>query len=164
MTALHSQYNSGLEKVACGICIAPLRTNVPGPAPKLIAQDVDDIVDEALKYFRPNLLFKNYSVQGQSYKKILFKFKKRPSRCDFNISHSFYYPLFKINSQWVNYWKIWKKISLIYLRSNENDAKKKLLELSREAIPAPGKSFLGAQIKDAKDPGEQGFYDNYFIY
>lgn len=79
MTALHSQYNTGLEKVACGICIAPLRTNVPGPAPKLIAQDVDDIVDEALKYFRPNLLFKNYSVQGQILNNILFKIKKGPA-------------------------------------------------------------------------------------
>lgn len=62
--ALRSQYNTGLEKVACGICIAPLKTSVPGPAPKLLVPDADDIVEEALKYFRPNLLFKNFSVSG----------------------------------------------------------------------------------------------------
>ena len=61
--ALHSKYNTGLEKVACGLCIAPLKTSVSGPAQKLLTQD-DDIIDEALKFFRPNLLFKNYSVGG----------------------------------------------------------------------------------------------------
>lgn len=61
--ALHSKYNSSLEKVACGVCIAPIKTSLSGPAPKLLIQD-DDIIDEAIKFFRPNLLFKNYSVNG----------------------------------------------------------------------------------------------------
>ena len=67
--ALHSKYNTGLEKVACGVCIAPIKTTVSGPAPKLIAGDLEDIIDEALKYFRPNLLFKNFSVMGNKIKK-----------------------------------------------------------------------------------------------
>lgn len=62
--ALHSKFNSGLEKVACGICIAPIKTNVPGPAPKPMAGETDDMIDEAIKFFRPNLLFKNFSVTG----------------------------------------------------------------------------------------------------
>ena len=43
-------------------------------------------------------------------------------------------------------------------RTTEIDAKKKLLELAKEGIPAPGSknNFLGAQVKESKEPGETG--------
>ncbi len=59
--ALHSAFNKE-PLTACGIVIAPLRTNVPGPAPQLTDPKALDIIDEAIDVYRPNLLFKNYEV------------------------------------------------------------------------------------------------------
>jgi len=48
--------------------------------------------------------------------------------------------------------------SILKIRATEIDAKKKLLEISKEAIPLPGSKtfFLGAQVKESKDSGELG--------
>lgn len=40
----------------------PLKTEVSGPAKQI--QDTD-IIDEALQYFRANIFFKNYSINGK---------------------------------------------------------------------------------------------------
>lgn len=62
--AYHSKYNNAqIEKVACGICVAPLKTNILGPA-KTFSGEEEDMIDEAIKYFRPNIFFKNFDIKG----------------------------------------------------------------------------------------------------
>jgi len=63
--AYHSIYNREGEKNAYGICIAPIRTNVSGPAPKPKSDKEDDIIDETIKSFRLNIFFKNYEIKGK---------------------------------------------------------------------------------------------------
>ena len=57
MDAYHSQFNQTNDQKVCGIVILPLKTNVKGPAWKT---EENDVIDEALKYFRANIFFKNY--------------------------------------------------------------------------------------------------------
>lgn len=64
MPAYHSKY-AGAETgdEACGCAILPLKTKTRGPAP-LMADGEEDIVDEVIKYYRPNSLFRNFEVKG----------------------------------------------------------------------------------------------------
>ena len=71
--ACHSRFNTTGEKTACGIAIAPIKNSSGAVAPKLVG-DGDDIIDEAIKFFRPNLLFKNYDLKGKNYLDILRNF------------------------------------------------------------------------------------------
>lgn len=88
--AYHSKYNnSQLEKVACGICIAPLKTSVPGPAKNIIGAD-EDIIDEALKFFRPNIFFKNFDIQGKFRKFFSKMCKFRTWGCNIDLFDCFY--------------------------------------------------------------------------
>ena len=61
--ALNSSFNDWKQTV-CGIAIAPIKTSIPGPAPRAEDPSKDDIIDEALKFFRVNLFFKNYTYKG----------------------------------------------------------------------------------------------------
>ncbi|KAH8071145.1 hypothetical protein JL721_4576 [Aureococcus anophagefferens] len=64
MPAYHSKY-AGAETgdEACGCALLPLKTKTRGPAP-LMADGEEDIVDEVIKYYRPNSLFRNFEVKG----------------------------------------------------------------------------------------------------
>ncbi|EAR93892.2 ARP2/3 complex ARPC3, 21 kDa subunit (macronuclear) [Tetrahymena thermophila SB210] len=63
--AEHSSFNAvNNVEVVCGMAIPPIKTKVQGPAATIPQQDVIDIIDEAIKFFRPNLLFKNYEIKG----------------------------------------------------------------------------------------------------
>ena len=55
---------------ACGCALLPLRTKSRGPAP--ITDDEEDIVDEAIKYFRPNSLFRNFEVKTGADRTLIF--------------------------------------------------------------------------------------------
>ena len=60
MPVYHSKHNDKEVKTACKASVLPLKSGcVKGPADEFIAQsDKDvDIVDEALNYFRENILF-----------------------------------------------------------------------------------------------------------
>ena len=59
MDAYHSSFNDSKDEKSCGIVVLPLRTKVKGPA---YYTDNKDIIDEALKYFRANIFFKNYQL------------------------------------------------------------------------------------------------------
>ncbi len=77
MPAYHSAFNanSAVEEL-CGCPVLPLRTRVRGPAPCLecppegydsvaAADAADaDVVDEALRLFRANMLFRNFDIGG----------------------------------------------------------------------------------------------------
>jgi actin related protein 2/3 complex subunit 3 len=74
MPAYHSAYNAAAAEELCGVPVLPLRTRVRGPAPCLDAPDAGfvagadapdaDAVDEALRLFRANMLFRNFDLQG----------------------------------------------------------------------------------------------------
>lgn len=42
-----------------------IRTKIAGPAALLPDNSPEDILDEALNFFRVNLLFKNYDIKGE---------------------------------------------------------------------------------------------------
>ena len=54
---------------SCGIPLLPLRTQTRGPAPK--TTDFD-IVDEAIQYFRPNVLFRKYAIESDADKLLIY--------------------------------------------------------------------------------------------
>ena len=54
---------------SCGVPLLPLRTQTRGPAPK--TTDFD-IVDEAIQYFRPNVLFRKYAIQSDADKLLIY--------------------------------------------------------------------------------------------
>jgi actin related protein 2/3 complex subunit 3 len=64
MPAYHSSFNDEKQyaPTLCGTCVLPVRTKVRGPAPPLA--EGEDIIDEALKFFRANVLFKNFESKG----------------------------------------------------------------------------------------------------
>ena len=70
MPAYHSKY-AGQETgdEACGCAMLPLKTKTRGPAP-LAAEGEEDIVDEVIKYFRPNSLFRNFEVKGGAARRL----------------------------------------------------------------------------------------------
>jgi len=63
MPVYHSSFNDFKGQPICGAVILPLKTKVRGPAPPAKVTD-KDIIDEAMEFFRANVLFRNYSVQG----------------------------------------------------------------------------------------------------
>jgi actin related protein 2/3 complex subunit 3 len=67
MPPYHSAYNKDNAKIIGGLPILPLKGQNRGIAPVFTEGDKMDIVDEALYYFRANVLFKNYEIQGISF-------------------------------------------------------------------------------------------------
>ena len=49
----------------------PIRTTVRGPAPPHDAEN-SDIIDETISFFRANVLFKNFDVQGGSDRTLIY--------------------------------------------------------------------------------------------
>ncbi|VDN24388.1 unnamed protein product [Gongylonema pulchrum] len=55
------------------MAILPIRTNFKGPAPRtgklpelfiFLLNDGEDIIDEALAYFKPNIFFREFEIKG----------------------------------------------------------------------------------------------------
>lgn len=57
----HSTISPEGHQSACGCALLPLRTTARGPAP--VTQEVD-VVDEAIGYYRANVLYKSFDVNG----------------------------------------------------------------------------------------------------
>ena len=66
MPSYHSLYNGPGFQDLCGIPVLPLKTKVRGPAPCVepASPEEEDVVDEALRLFRANLLFRNFELLG----------------------------------------------------------------------------------------------------
>jgi len=64
MPAYHSAFNDKGVAEVCGCAVLPLKTKVRGPAPNLEASDEEDIVDEAIRLFRANVLFRTFDPKG----------------------------------------------------------------------------------------------------
>ena len=59
--------------MACGFPIIPFRSNFQGPATQGFQKiNGDDIIDEAFKYFRVNVLFKNFEIKGPADKALIY--------------------------------------------------------------------------------------------
>mmetsp|Transcript_45719 Transcript_45719/g.87412 ORF Transcript_45719/g.87412 Transcript_45719/m.87412 type:complete len:171 (-) Transcript_45719:374-886(-) len=65
----HSSIDPAGCSAPCGCALLPLRTQTRGPAP--ITQGVD-IVDEAISFYRANVLYRNYDVKGPSDKTLIY--------------------------------------------------------------------------------------------
>jgi actin related protein 2/3 complex subunit 3 len=67
MPPYHSSYNKENAKLVGGLPILPLKCEGKGVAPVFTQADKMDIVDETLYFFRANVLFKNFEIQGFLY-------------------------------------------------------------------------------------------------
>ncbi|KAJ8605587.1 hypothetical protein CTAYLR_000019 [Chrysophaeum taylorii] len=70
MPAYHSKFEGSCEE-ACGCGLLPLKTKTRGPAPPCAPSD-EDIVDETIRYFRPNSLFRNFEVKGSADRTLIY--------------------------------------------------------------------------------------------
>uniref|UniRef100_A0A914W4D0 Actin-related protein 2/3 complex subunit 3 n=1 Tax=Plectus sambesii TaxID=2011161 RepID=A0A914W4D0_9BILA len=68
MPAYHSQYTDVKMHVG-NMALLPLRTQFKGPAPKA---DGEDIIDEALFYFKPNIFFREYEIKGAADRTLIY--------------------------------------------------------------------------------------------
>ncbi|VDM98217.1 unnamed protein product [Thelazia callipaeda] len=69
MPAYHSKFTD-VEIVVGNMAILPLRTNFKGPAPR--TDNGDDIIDEALAYFKPNIFFREYEIKGAADRTLIY--------------------------------------------------------------------------------------------
>ncbi|KAL8037449.1 hypothetical protein ABFX02_11G041000 [Erythranthe guttata] len=56
---------------ACGCPLLPLKSHIKGPAP-VSEQDIADIVDEAITFFRANVFFRNFDVKSSADKLLIY--------------------------------------------------------------------------------------------
>ena len=71
MPAYHSKIDGAGADEACGCALLPLKTKLRGPAPAAPPEG-DDIIDETIKYFRPNCLFRNFDVSKSSDRTLVY--------------------------------------------------------------------------------------------
>ncbi|CAM9714366.1 unnamed protein product, partial [Choristocarpus tenellus] len=69
--AYHSKLGNIDCEVACGCAILPLATKFRGPA-QLLQPGQDDIVAEALYFFRANVLFRNFEIKGAADRTLIY--------------------------------------------------------------------------------------------
>ncbi|CAE7331852.1 arcC [Symbiodinium pilosum] len=77
MPVYHSRHNGSNAASVCGCSLVPLKTNrYRGPAPTPASLGLDDefvdLVDEALRSFRWNILFKNFEVLGDADRVLVY--------------------------------------------------------------------------------------------
>lgn len=71
--AYHSAFNDKDAAQLCGMAMLPLKTRVRGPAPQLdVASAEDDQIDEAIRLFRANVLFRNFEVLGAADRTLIY--------------------------------------------------------------------------------------------
>jgi len=63
MPVYHSTLNGVTSPVVCGSALLPLKTKVKGPA-ATCPPGSTDIIDEAIAFFRANVLFRNFACNG----------------------------------------------------------------------------------------------------
>jgi len=147
MPAFHSKHNNEENvKVIGRLSILPFRTNIKGvapvPAPGKFQREVDpktgvftkgDILDEALEYFKANVLFRFYEVKGGADILLVY--------CTLYISQC----LGKLKGK------------------NKADASKTLFSLAVEnfSLPGDGAFPLGTMVAAPANAGERDFLRDY---
>lgn len=54
------------------MAVLPIKTKYRGPAPLISDDDITDIIDEALYYFKANVFFRTYEIKVTFYCRWLF--------------------------------------------------------------------------------------------
>jgi len=74
MPAYHSSFNQGNARQICSMAVLPLKTSYRGPAPPVPGnqQDQPDIIDEAIDFFKANVMFRNYDVEGPADRVLVY--------------------------------------------------------------------------------------------
>jgi actin related protein 2/3 complex subunit 3 len=71
--AYHSSFNGEKDiRTVCGFGLLPIKTKQRGPAPLQRDETKPDIIDEAIEFYRANVLFRNYEVQGPADRVLLY--------------------------------------------------------------------------------------------
>ncbi|XP_077532816.1 actin-related protein 2/3 complex subunit 3-B-like isoform X2 [Haemaphysalis longicornis] len=68
--AYHSQLTSGSAGLVGNMAILPIRSQYRGPAPK--TTDENDIIDEALYYFKANVFFRTYEIKNEADRVLIY--------------------------------------------------------------------------------------------
>mmetsp|Transcript_12735 Transcript_12735/g.16740 ORF Transcript_12735/g.16740 Transcript_12735/m.16740 type:complete len:174 (+) Transcript_12735:140-661(+) len=71
MPAYHSKIFTEDAPILCSCAILPIKTKIRGPSAPANSEE-DDIIDECLAYFRANVLFRNFELQGPSDKTLVY--------------------------------------------------------------------------------------------
>uniref|UniRef100_A0A7S2RTT1 Actin-related protein 2/3 complex subunit 3 n=1 Tax=Mucochytrium quahogii TaxID=96639 RepID=A0A7S2RTT1_9STRA len=128
MPAYHSKFNAEEDvNHVCGMSVLPLKTSVKGPAPRA-SDDEEDIVDEAVKLFRANVLFASFEVKGGADRVLIF-LTLYIAQC----------------------------LKRMEKATDKASGNKILFDLARENFPLPGESGwpLGGHILSPKDRNEE---------
>jgi actin related protein 2/3 complex subunit 3 len=133
MPAYHSQYNDTQAQIVCGCAMLPIRTKVKGNAPLLPSDQKEDIIDEAIKLFKANVLFRNYEIKGPADRVLIY------------LTFFIHQCLLRLEKK-----KIEKK----------DEADKLMFQLAQEKFDSPGdKSFLlGGYYPAPQSKAESGTF------
>eukprot|EP00088_Acartia_fossae_P018990 TRINITY_DN21015_c0_g1_i1.p1 TRINITY_DN21015_c0_g1~~TRINITY_DN21015_c0_g1_i1.p1 ORF type:complete len:191 (-),score=38.21 TRINITY_DN21015_c0_g1_i1:222-761(-) len=70
MPAYHSRLTS--NECLANMAVLPLKTQVRGPAPCLPPSEEEDIIDEALYYFKANVFFRTYEIKSSADRVLIY--------------------------------------------------------------------------------------------
>eukprot|EP00123_Amoebidium_parasiticum_P019282 comp24430_c0_seq1/m.46700 comp24430_c0_seq1/g.46700 ORF comp24430_c0_seq1/g.46700 comp24430_c0_seq1/m.46700 type:complete len:173 (-) comp24430_c0_seq1:272-790(-) len=70
MPAYHSSYNNEKFELVGDMSLMPLNTTYRGPAPK--GDGSPDIIDEAFSYFKANMFFQNFPIEGPADRVLIY--------------------------------------------------------------------------------------------
>ncbi|KAI1729500.1 ARP2/3 complex ARPC3 (21 kDa) subunit domain-containing protein [Ditylenchus destructor] len=71
MPAYHSKFNECVELQVGNMAVLPIKTNFKGPAPRK-DDHAEDIIDEALLYFKPNIFFRQFEIKGSADRTLIY--------------------------------------------------------------------------------------------
>jgi len=72
MPPYHSKYNESCEFLVGNMAVLPIKTTFKGPAPKMGDASAEDVIDEALLYFKPNVLFRQFEIKGSADRTLIY--------------------------------------------------------------------------------------------
>lgn len=132
----HSSFKVDSDTIyqACGCPLLPLKSHIKGPAPSAEAGSTD-IIDEAINFFRANVLFRKFEVKGHADKLLVYL------------------------TLYIN--MVLKRLESC---KTEADGVKAIISLGLEKFPIPGESGfpLGGLFTAPKTKDEGELLRNYF--
>ncbi|VDN94992.1 unnamed protein product [Brugia pahangi] len=67
--AYHSKFTD-VTVVVGNMAVLPIRSSIKGPAPRI--DDGEDIIDEALAYFKPNIFFREFEIKSPADRTLIY--------------------------------------------------------------------------------------------
>ncbi|KAK7576618.1 hypothetical protein V9T40_012904 [Parthenolecanium corni] len=71
MPAYHSNITDYTQLVG-NMAVLPIKTKYRGPAPLISDDDITDIIDEALYYFKANVFFRTYEIKNEADRVLIY--------------------------------------------------------------------------------------------